>query len=470
MKETNLTSGNILKQISTLALPIIGASFVQVVYNMTDMIWLGNVSSSAVAAVGTAGIISWMGLSWLLTTKIGAEVCTSQSIGENKLSEAKIYAQNSISLSILISLLFGIITFFGAEKFISIFDFTNPKTISDAVIYIKTTALFSVLGFPNTTFSGIFTGYGESKTPFWIALVGLFTNIILDPILIFGYGPIPPLGVKGAAIATVISKSIVFVAFITLFIKKDIFSNVKELLKISIPHIKRITKIGLPVAIQSSLFASIAIVVFKAVSQWGDGAVAVIGAGAQIESICWMTASGFATALGSFTGQNFGAKKWARVYKGFSISLILSLAVGLIASFVFYFKAEEIFTLFVPEPDVIAIGTDYLKILALSQVFMNLEITTGGGFNGIGKTMPPTIISILLNTLRIPGVYIIPVVTTMGLNGIWWTISALTILKGTVIFIWFLIFLNRISDKPYYRIKFKKAIYRFIPDRNKQLR
>lgn len=488
MKKKNLTQGSIFLQIVKLAFPIIGTSFIQVVYNMTDMMWLGRVNTSAVAAVGTAGIVIWMGLSLLLLSKIGAEVCTSQSIGAKKTDKARIYARNAIMLAISLSAVYGIIVFFGAKSFMGMFDLTNAQTFNDGVLYLQITAVFSFLYFPNMTFSGVFTGYGDSKTPFWISVIGLSSNIILDPVLIFGkdiitmcqdvyileyviipFKPllelIPAMGVKGAAFATIISKSIVFTWFLSLFINRGIFKNVRDIFCASPQHLKRILKIGTPVALQSTLFASIATVVFKVVSKYGDNALAVIGAGAQIESISWMTATGFATALGSFTGQNYGARKWARIYDGYSISLLLSLSIGFMAGIGFMFYGEPIFKLFVPEPEVVKIGVDYLRILGISQVFMCLEITTSGGFNGLGRTMPPTYVSTILNSMRIPGVIFIPALTGLGLNGIWWTISSLTILKGIILFTWFLIVINRLSDKPHYRIKLKKFIYRFVPDR-----
>ncbi|MFR0836568.1 MAG: MATE family efflux transporter [Barnesiella sp.] len=150
-----------------------------------------------------------------------------------------------------------------------------------------------------------------------------------------------------------------------------------------------------------------------------------------------MTAGGFSTALGSFVGQNFGAKKYGRIVKGYQISMLLAGGIGLAAGLAFFFAGDMIFSLFVTEPETYHAGGVYLHILALSQVFMVMETVTAGAFNGLGRTSIPALLSIVLNACRIPMAYGLVTFAILGVTGIWWSITISSILKGTILTLWF---------------------------------
>ncbi|WP_242947321.1 MATE family efflux transporter, partial [Clostridium haemolyticum] len=151
---------------------------------------------------------------------------------------------------------------------------------------------------------------------------------------------------------------------------------------------------------------------------WGNVAIAVQKVGSQIESISWMTAGGFQTAISTFVGQNYGAKKWDRIIDGYKAAVIIVGTIGVFATCLLIFGAEPIFSFFIPEKSTIPYGVDYLKILGISQFFMCMEIATAGAFNGMGKTVPPAIVGIVFTGLRIPSALMVS--KYLGLNGVWW--------------------------------------------------
>ena len=183
-------------------------------------------------------------------------------------------------------------------------------------------------------------------------------------------------------------------------------------------------------------------VIARIIAQWGPTAIAVQKVGSQIESISWMTAGGFQTAMGAFVGQNFGAKKWERVKRGYIVGMVIVSIIGILATLLLVFGARPLFTIFIQEEEAIRLGIDYLIILGYSQFFMCIEITTAGAFHGLGKTVPPSIVSISLNLLRIP-VALILSATSLGLNGIWWAISISSMFKGLIITTWFSVLLKK---------------------------
>ena len=160
--------------------------------------------------------------------------------------------------------------------------------------------------------------------------------------------------------------------------------------------------------------------------------IAVQSIGSQIESISWMTAEGFSTAIAAFVGQNYGARNYDRVREGYYKGFRIISAIGIFATVLFVFGGEFIFSKFTPEDaEATKQGAIYLRILGLSQVFMCMEIASLGLFNGIGRTLPPSIIGVIFNALRIPGALILSA-TALGLSGVWWSISISTICKGIV--------------------------------------
>ena len=185
-------------------------------------------------------------------------------------------------------------------------------------------------------------------------------------------------------------------------------------------------------------FSAISMCIARMIAGWGDAAVAVQKVGSQIESISWMTAEGFSAAVNAFTAQNFGAGDRARIRKGYRISMTVIVLWGSFCNLVLFTLPGPIFRFFIPDAEVLPLGIQYLKILSLSQLFMCVEITTAGAFSGLGKTLPPSLVGIVFTSLRIPAAMVLTK-TSLGLDGIWWSITVSSIFKGSILFAWFLL-------------------------------
>lgn len=442
-----LVRGSIVKSLVKLSLPIIGTSFIQMAYNMIDMIWLGRLGSKAVAGVGTASFFTWFGMSLVFISKVGAEIGVAQSVGRNDEKSAKEYVKNSIQLNIILGVLYGIILIVCKKPLIAFFNLGDEEVINMAYTFLIITALGTNFNFINPLLTGIYNGGGDSKTPFKINTLGLIFNIVADPFLIFGIGPFPALGVKGAAIATVLAQVVVTICFIYSLRKRtEAYLKVNLFKKLNPICLKKICKLGIPVALQNGLFSFFSMCIARVVSDYGPTAIAAQKVGVQIEAISWMTAGGFSTALSTFVGQNFGANKWNRIYKGYYVTLAISSCLGLVATFILIFGGSFIFKFFISENEAIRIGTSYLIILGYSQLFMCLEIATAGAFNGIGKTIYPSVVSIILTGLRIPVAIYLATPDRLGLDGVWWSISLSSVLKG-ILLIGLFVFIVLIPNK-----------------------
>lgn len=433
-KRIDLTEGHIVESLIKMAIPIMGTSFIQMAYNMTDMIWVGRVGSEAVAAVGTAGFFTWLAMAFIMISKIGAEVKVAQSLGRHDNEAAKSYIVTSLQINIVLALIYGAILLIFRKPLLDFFRLGDSSIVNMAETYLVVMCLGMVFYFINPVFTAIFNGAGSSRTPFIINTIGLVFNMIFDPILILGVGPFPRMEVLGAAIATVLAQMVVTLCFIIVIIKsKEDFLKFNLFKRPNKENIIAICKLGIPVGGQSGLFTVFSILIARIIAGFGPIPIAVQKVGSQIEAISWMTAGGFSTALGSFVGQNYGAKKYDRVIKGYRTTMVMAIILGVFATLLLTVGGKYIFALFIPEEEAIKYGVVYLKILGYSQLFMCIEITTSGAFNGLGKTTIPSIISIVFTGLRVPAAYILSSKDLLGLNGIWWSISMSSVFKGVIL-------------------------------------
>lgn len=449
-KSVDLISENILSSIVRLSIPILGTSFIQMAYNMIDMIWVGRLGSNAVAAVGTAGFFTWFGTSLVFISKIGAEVFVAQEIGKDNIKEKNKYIYNSLFINIIIALIYTIIILIFKRSLIDFFKLGDSEIVTMAIDYLVIISLGMVFYFLNPLFTGIFNASGNSKVPFIINAVGLVFNIVFDPILIFGLFGIKPMGVIGAAIATVLAQIIVTILFVITFIRNGYSLSFKNIKYIDKKYIYKICKIGIPTALQNCSFAFFAMIIGRIVASWGAVAIAVQKVGSQIEAISWMTAEGFGAALTAFVGQNYGAKKFDRILKGYKITMVMSIIIGAFATILLIFFGQSIFSIFIPEEEAIIGGASYLKILGFSQIFMCIEITTAGAFAGLGNTITPSWVGIILTGFRIPLAIILANLINLGIDGVWYSISITSIFKGILLFILFKIMFIK-PNKKYYK-------------------
>lgn len=437
----NLTKGPILNTLTKLAIPIMASYFIGTLYNITDMAWIGQLGSKAVAGVGVGGMFTWLSQGLSSIARMGGQVQVAQCIGRGDREKAHGYAQVAIQLAFYMGLIFALISLIFVHPMVGFFNLTDPEAYSAAVSYTRIACGLIVFSFLAVTLTGLYTAQGDSQTPFWANLIGLATNMILDPILILGPGPFPKLGVIGASIATVTAQFIVM-GIMVLGVMRQKKENVLKGIRLAavIPgsYLKGICQIGIPSGIQDMTYCFISMILTRMVSGFGAEALATQRVGGQIESISWHTADGFAAALNAFTAQNYGAGKMDRVKKGYRASLLTVGVWGLLVTAIFVFAPNTIARIFFHEPKAIAIAVSYLIIIGLSEAFLCVEITTIGAISGLGKTHLCSIISILFTSMRIP-LAIVLGNTSLGLDGIWWALSSTSMIKGiifTATFFW----------------------------------
>lgn len=334
--------------------------------------------------------------------------------------------------------------FIFAEPIIRIYELEDHIT-ANAIQYLRIVSTGLPFVFLSAAFTGIYNAAGRSKVPFFISGTGLILNIILDPLFIFGFG----LGTNGAAYATWIAEASVFLIFVYQLRCRDaLLGGFPFFTRLKKKYTRRIFKLGLPVATLNTLFAFVNMFLCRTASeQGGHIGLMTFTTGGQIEAITWNTSQGFSTALSAFIAQNYAAGRVERVLRAWYTTLWMTGIFGTFCTLLFVFFGNEVFAIFVPEQAAYEAGGVFLRIDGYSQLFMMLEITMQGVFYGIGRTIPPAIISISCNYMRIP-LAILFVRMGMGVEGIWWAVCITTVAKGLILLSWFIIIKKKCLSIP----------------------
>ncbi|MCL2544941.1 MAG: MATE family efflux transporter [Clostridia bacterium] len=440
-KTYDLTEGGILRKLLLVAVPIMGTSFFQMAYNLTDMFWLGmGVSSEAVAASGSAGMYLWLSMAPMLVGRLGAEIGVSQSLGRKDMAAARGYAENAIFLAVVLGLAYGLLLMLGSGPLIGVFGIQEASLAGDASAYLAIVGAGIPFQFVSAAITGIFNGSGNSKLSFWANASGLAINMALDPVLILVAG----WGIAGAAAGTVFCQAVVCALFVA-FLKRHKgrpFPAFSLRIKPRRKPVAQILRWSVPPGLESALFTLLAMATTRLVARFGGEALAVVRVGSQIESLSWLIGGGFGSAVTAFVGQNYGAGKWSRIHRGFGISVWAMVTWGAAVTALMFFGGRALYAAFVREPEIQAMGGVYLRILALSQLAMCLEGISAGAFRGTGKTVPPAVISIACNVLRVPLAFALAS-TALGLNGVWWAVSIGGACRGLLMMAWYLLHARR---------------------------
>ncbi len=436
MKKTiqgSLITGPIFKVLMKLALPIMASAFLATAYSIVDMFWIGKLGSFAVAGVGIGGQFIWLSQGIGTLARMGGQIHVGQALGRGDRQEAIRYSQAAIQLILIFGIAFGLIFTLFASRLVSLFHLTDSATIEYAVIYSRIVCGLILFSFVNTVLTGLYTAQGNSKTPLKANVTGLLINLGLDPLLIFGLGPFPKWGVVGAAVATVIAQVVAMVILVFSVLSRkqteNILREVKILCKLNKPCVLNVIKMGWPNALQSIFFCVISMVLTRIIAGFGDIAVATQRVGDQLETLTWNAADGFAAAISAFVAQNFGAMKMDRVRKGYRVALICVAVWGLFITVIFLAFPEQIVGLFFYQPEEISVAVRYLLIVGLSQAFMCIELMAVGAISGLGSTKVCSAISVFFTAIRIPMALLLSQ-TSLGLDGVWWTLTVTTVAKG----------------------------------------
>ncbi len=440
MKQKNkYTEGRIFNSLFSLAVPIILANILQTAYQLIDTFWLGRLGAYAVAAVSISFPLLFLVLSLGSGLTLAGTVLVSQYKGAGDQKMVDFNSSQTISLIFFISLLLTAVSYFSADPLMRLIG-AGPEILASSVSYFKVSSLGFVFLFMFFSFQSLMRGIGNVMLPVYIILFTVFLNLVLDPLFIYGYGPIPGYGVAGAAVASVITQALS--AVIGIFILYKGSSGIRIKVKEMTPHLntlKSIVRLGIPASIEQSTRALGMTMMVVLVTGFGSEVVAAYGIGARILSFIVIPALGLAIATTSLVGQNIGAIKIKRAEKVAHLSSQIAFFGLTGMGLIMFLFAEPLTAFFIPnDPEVIEDASLFIKIMAPSFGLLGVQQVLNGVFNGAGFTKASMLISILnLWIIRFPLAYLLSHKTLVGYEGIWWSFPVSNAVAAIVAFIYF---------------------------------
>ena len=443
----NLLTDDIKVLLKKLAIPASVGTLFQTLYNVVDTFFAGKISPEALSALSKSFPIYFIIIGTCIGVTVASTSLIANSIGESDERKTLNYFTHSIYYGIIVAI---IIAFIGLTYADDIFDImvTTPEVKSLGLEYTNIIFAGSVVFILVVCLNSLLHAEGDTKTYRNLLILSFFLNIILNPILIFGFMFIPAMGVKGIAVATIISQ---FISLVIIFIKIINNKRVKQLslnyFKPKILYFKNLFFQSVPITVSISASSFAFTIVITYVGNFGEYAVAGYGAAERFVHVMLLPVLGLNTAIVSIIGQNFGAKNYERIKEAYFTAIKYGVSIMILSGFIVYFIADIIIGLFSSNLDVINSGKQYLKIQTFAFPAYTIFFMCNGFFIGLKKA-EYAMVSNLIRNFAIPViVYYIAVKMTVSLNTFFWLWSLSNIIYSALILLFVIFFIKNKLDK-----------------------
>lgn len=435
-RKRDYTKGSILKAILYLSIPIVFAEVLQLAYILTDTFWVGRLGKEAVAAVSASFPVIFFLTSIGSGFAIAGTILVAQYWGSKNKKKANYVSSQTVMITFFVSMILMIFGVLMAEPVMGLMG-VEEVVLQQAVSYMRIIFLGVPLLFQYFVFQSLLRGVGDVKTPLYIVFGTVILNLVLDPLFMFGYGPIPAYGVTGTAIATLGTQGIA--GLIGIFIlccgKKNIKIERKHFV-FDKAFLKKIFYLGAPTSIENGIRSFGLVTLTFIAAMFGTEMVAAWGIGGRILNFVIIPCFGLAIATSALVGQNMGAKKIHRAEKTGFMSSLIGFIVLTVFGIMMFFGAESISSFFVPgEKDVIYWSSSFIRLMAFTFGFIALRMVAGGVFKGSGNTKTSLFTAMLyMWILLIPLAYLLPF-TSLGQIGMWVAFPIANVLSASVAFL-----------------------------------
>lgn len=417
LKENKMGQAPMLKLILSMGLPAMFSMLVQALYNIIDSVFVAQISKEAFTAVSLAFPVQTLMIAVAVGTGIGINSVVSRRLGENKKDEASKAATHGLFLGLGSGLIFAVLGICFTKMFFQAF--TDNQTILDmgcSYTYIVTILSFGC--FTQINIEKTLQATGNMIFPMLFQLAGAITNIILDPIMIFGLLGFPKMGIAGAAIATVTGQMVAFTfSLIVLHVKKhDVHMSFRGF-RFNWKTVKDIYAVGIPSIIMQAIGSVLTTLMNGILITFGDVAVNVLGAYFKIQSFVFMPVFGLTQGLMPIMGFNYGAKKRERLVSALKIGMIIAFIIMAIGTLLFMIFPSQLLSMFNADEEMLSIGCVALRLISLCFIPAAIGITCSTFFQAIGIGSKSLILSVLRQlVILLPAAYLL---AQFGVNYVW---------------------------------------------------
>ncbi len=455
-----MTEGAIAPKLLTLSWPLVAGNLLQTLYNLADVFWVGRVGADAVAAVSLMFPMSWMFVSTAMGITAATIALVSQHVGAGEDRQADHVVGQTILLTVAVSVALATFGFVFRHQLLTLIG-ARGAVFTEALAYIEVIFLSLPLTFLFFAFRAALQGAGDTKTAMWLMVVSAGLNVVLDPILILGTGPIsvvgldltvPGMGTRGAAIATFVARLFATVAGVYILLRGD--WGVKLHLADLRPdpaRLKKLVDIGSPATLDGWARSFSAVVMAGFVARFGPVATAAYGIGVRLMSVSWSVSGAVGQATATGVGQNLGARTPDRAASVTWTAMAATMGMLFTAAAVVVAFPAESMRLFIDDQAVIDEGITFLRIVAPSWAFFGAVMVIQGAFRGAGITKAAMALSFLSRWIfRVPVAIVVAFTWTVtvpglgpvsslgwGVEGLWWAYVVGAVVSFVVAVAWF---------------------------------
>lgn len=435
----SFTEGSINSALFLLAIPMILEMMMEALFALVDAFFISRLGSEdALATIGLTETFMFIVMSVALGISSAATAMVSRRIGENKPDEATYAGMQSIFLAVVVSVFLGVIGYLYAPDLLRLMG-GREALVAEGTSYCRIMLTFNIVLVLLFVINAVFRGAGNASIAMQTLWLANGINIILDPCLIFGFGPFPELGLKGAAIATCIGRGIGVIFQLYYLV------NGKSLIKVSFRHLTivkdmllRQIKVAIGGAGQYLLTTISWILVIRIIAVFGSDALAGYTVAMRVIMFTILPSWGLSMAASTLVGQNLGAGKADRAeasaWKAAYYNMLFLASISVLA----FFVAPPVIGIFSDNPDVVSNGVLALRIICAGYIFYAYEMVLGQSFNGAGDTYTPTLLNFIAFVLiQVPLAYVLAISAGLGPKGVYISIafsSAILAVMAIVVF------------------------------------
>ncbi|USZ69541.1 MATE family efflux transporter [Halorussus salilacus] len=445
--DDSITEGGLVRPMFRLAWPIVIIQLLQVAYNIADTFWLGRLSADAVGAISLAFPLIFLLISIAGGFTTAGAILVAQYTGAKSEGSAGMVAGQILMFVTVLAVLLSALGYVATEPMLSALPSqgqTTVQVIPLAADYMEVFFLGLPFLFGFFVFSALMRGYGDTRTPMRVMLVSVALNVVLDPFLIFGWGPFPHMGIEGAALATIFSRGVAsLLGFYVLFVARAGPDVRVGYLVPDLGYIRDIVRIGVPSTIEQSMSALAMITLTAMVVQFAPPVVSAYGLGNRLASLVFLPAMGLGRATNTMVGQNLGAHKADRAERAVWLATKVGASVMVGVAVVAALFPEPIVSVFMATGTdaaarTIEHGAEYLRIRSVEFGFMAVLQVMLGAYRGAGNTKTAMAFSMVALWIgRVPAVLYLAFVADWGPTGIWVGMALGNILGAIAAVAWF---------------------------------
>jgi len=425
------------KLLLSMAVPMMLSMMVQALYNVVDSIFVSRISEDALTAVSLAFPVQNLLIAIGVGTGVGINAMLSRSLGEKNQKLANKTAHNGILLMLFSALVCALFGIFGSHWFFTT-QTDNPVLIDYGTRYLSIVMTFSFGIFGQFITERLLQATGRTTLSMYTQLVGAVTNLILDPILIFGWFGLPAMGITGAAVATVIGQIISAIFGVWLNLKKnpDIQLNLKELVP-DFAVIKKIYSVGIPSIVMGSIGSVMTYGLNQILMGFSSTATAVFGVYFKLQSFIFMPVFGLNNGMVPIIAYNFGAKNKSRMLRTMKLAIAYAVGILFVGFLVMQIFPAQLFGMFEASADMLAIGVPALRLISTHFVLAGFCIIAGSIFQALGNGVMSLIVSVARQlVVLLPAAYLLSLTGKLNLIWLAFPIAELTSLALSALFLY----------------------------------